>query len=193
MFDILLYFRMKPGESYFDRLPQPVNDAAVNYNKPCSCYKQDMNGKPICLQDFPMHFYNVMRQPGRTINLTPGDGFDREKRNVKLSDDLTEEDFDLFKRSVASGVPKRHKRGLAVKAKLSKENATRYCREKILESNVGKLCAKLGTNVQALVNSCSIDVEVKCSWYLLLSRVLAAVSWRHLISTLSNDNAVAQI
>ena len=154
---------MEPGESYFDRLPQPVNDAVVKYNKPCSCFKTDDQGNPECLEDFPMHFYNVMGQPGTTINPTPGNGGGREKRNVKLSDDLTEEDFDLFKRSVASRVPRRHKRGLAVKASVSKENATRYCREKILDSNVGKLCAKLGTNVQALVNSCSIDVEVKCS------------------------------
>lgn len=163
MFDILLYFRMEPGESYFDRLPQPVNDAAVNYNKPCSCYKKDMNGNPVCLKEFPVHFYNVMSQPGITVNPTQGNGGNGKKRSVKLSDDLTEEDFDLFKRFVASGVPNRHRRGIAVKAPFSKENATRYCREKILESNVGKLCAKLGTNVQALVNSCSIDVEVKCS------------------------------
>ena len=45
--------------------------------------------------------------------------------------------------------------------RISKENATYYCEEKISKTKIGKLCAKLEINVQALVNVCSFDVEVR--------------------------------
>lgn len=80
-----------------------------------------------------------------------------EKRDLHWSDDLTEEDYELFMEPLDPEAHKRQKRSMNV---ISKGNATRYCAERLAETPVGKMCAKLGTNVQALVNVCASDVEV---------------------------------
>ena len=84
-----------------------------------------------------------------------------EKRDLQWSDDLTEEDYELFMEPLDPEVHKRQKRSINV---ISEENATRYCSERLAETPIGKMCAKLGTNVQALVNVCASDIEVsKCA------------------------------
>ena len=92
---------------------------------------------------------------------------DRQQRDVHFSDDPTEEDIQRFKQIRSS-----HRRSRrAVPNKISKENATRYCAEKISETKIGKLCAKIGVNVQTLVTVCSSDIEVSFYWTVLyLSR-----------------------
>ena len=79
----------------------------------------------------------------------------RKKRDVEGSDELTHEDLAVLMMPFKSNEHHREKRSV-----VSKENATRYCAERLLETKVGKLCAKLGTNVQALVNVCSADIQV---------------------------------
>lgn len=86
---------------------------------------------------------------------------DPKKRSLELSDDLTEEDYELFMKPLEPETHRRRKRSV-----ISKENATRYCHERLAETPVGKMCAKLGTNVQALVNVCSSDIEVSISAYM---------------------------
>lgn len=80
-----------------------------------------------------------------------------QKRDVEGSDDLTDEDFALFRNPSDNKLVRRMKRSITP---VSRDNATRYCTEKLAETQVGKLCAKLGANVQALVNVCSSDIEV---------------------------------
>ena len=82
----------------------------------------------------------------------------RKKRDIEGSDELTNEDYEFFTTPSESNAHDRVKRSL-----VSKENATRFCAERLTETPVGKLCAKLGTNVQALVNVCSADIEVSLS------------------------------
>lgn len=82
---------------------------------------------------------------------------DRDKREAHFSDDPTEEDIQLFKQTPQ--LQPRFKRESQV-GQISKENATRYCAERISETEIGDLCAKVGVNVQALVNTCSADIEV---------------------------------
>ena len=82
---------------------------------------------------------------------------DRDKRDVHFSDDPTEEDFQMFKKFPQ--VQPRFRRAAQV-GQVSKANATRYCAERISETEIGKVCAKVGVNVQALVNTCSADVAV---------------------------------
>ncbi|KAJ7392898.1 hypothetical protein OS493_008135 [Desmophyllum pertusum] len=65
--------------------------------------------------------------------------------------------FQLFKQSPQ--LRPRSRRDSPIIGPVSKENATRYCAERISETKIGKLCAKVGVNVQALVNICSSDVE----------------------------------
>ena len=80
---------------------------------------------------------------------------DRKRRDIEGSDELTHEDFEVLITPLKSNEHHREKRSV-----VSKDNATRYCTERLLETRVGQLCAKLGTNVQALVNVCSADIEV---------------------------------
>lgn len=79
---------------------------------------------------------------------------ERGKRDVYSSDDPTEEDFQIFKKSPQ--LQPRFKRA----PKISQEEAIRYCTERISDTNIGKICAKVGVNVQELVKTCSADVEV---------------------------------
>ena len=88
--------------------------------------------------------------------LSPAFLCDVQKRDVTLSDDPTDEDFKLF--SQTPQLRLRVKRDAVFE--VSKENATRYCAERISETKIGKLCAKVGVNVQALVNICSVDIQV---------------------------------
>ena len=79
----------------------------------------------------------------------------RKRRDIEGSDELTHEDLEGLMTPFKSNEHHREKRSV-----VSKDNATRYCAERLLETKVGKLCAKLGTNVQALVDVCSADIQV---------------------------------
>ena len=134
----------------------------MRYDIPCSCDKKDVRGDPECIKTLPTHYFNILDQQGRVVELSGSDGPGMKKRNVEDSDDLTDEDFDLFQRlNFGSGVHNRVRRAASDVSLFSKKNATRYCRKLIADTTIGKSCAKVGSNVQALVNSCSIDLEVK--------------------------------
>ncbi|XP_078371962.1 von Willebrand factor D and EGF domain-containing protein-like isoform X7 [Oculina patagonica] len=150
--------RFEPGDSYFDRLPDPVNDIAVEYDPPCSCHRRDVNGEPECVTELPVHYPSVLDSEGNVIIDTRGTG--RKRRDIHYSDDLTDEDFELFKHYVEPVVSHRYKRELLNKPTFTKENATLYCIERVLNTDAGKECAKLGANVQAMVNACAIDLEL---------------------------------
>ena len=152
------FFRIKPGESYFDRLPRPVFHHSI-YKLPCSCYEIDIDGRPECTEEVPVHYPSLQPRPTTPVALGQ-DNNSRGRRNIKYTDDLTDEDFELFKRSVGSGVSIRHKRATSPKPQFPKANATQYCKEKISDTKLGKSCAKLGAHVQAMVNSCIIDLQV---------------------------------
>ncbi len=118
----------------------------------------DENKKPVCIQKIPLHFPNVLDGSGKVIMTAGGD---RERRDSHhYSDDLTDEDFEIFKTYVRSEANHRYKRAVIKKSKFTKEDATLYCMGKVSNTDVGALCAKLGANVQAMVKSCSIDLEV---------------------------------
>lgn len=149
-------------ESFFDVLPSPINDAGVRYDIPCSCDKKDDKGNPQCKRELPTHYFNILDKQGRVVVPSLPAGFGRKKRNVEESDDLTDEDFDLFQRlNFGSFVHNRLRRAAPAISRFSRKNATHYCRRLIADTDIGKSCAKVGSNVQALVNSCSIDLEVK--------------------------------
>lgn len=155
-----LIFRLEPGKSFFDRLPNPIDDVAVEYNIPCSCHRENENGERQCIKELPVHYPNVLDSEGRVIlDLNSGSG-ERKRRDIHYSDDLTDEDFEIFKHYVGSAVHHRFKRELLSKSTFTKENATLFCTERVTNTEAGKLCAKLGANVQAMVNACVIDLEV---------------------------------
>jgi len=108
-----------------------------------------------------VHFPNILDKKGVVVQFPRDPNRTRGKRDIYYySDDLQEDDFDLFKSYLGSGGYHRYKRALPSKPRFTKENATLYCMEKVSNTKVGKLCASLGANVQAKVNSCSIDLEV---------------------------------
>ena len=150
---------MEPSESYFNRLPKPVNDAAVQYEIPCSCHREDENGKAQCEKQPLMYFPNVMDNTDGEQTRPGNSGMG--KRDTHISDDLTDEDHALFKGFVGSNKSHRRKRALSNKRNFTRQNATDYCMEKVSKTDIGKLCATLGINVLEIVTSCSIDLEVK--------------------------------
>ncbi|CAH3035734.1 unnamed protein product [Porites lobata] len=154
-------FRIKTGQSYFDTLPPPVLDTAVDCKVPCACYRKGEAGRTECQRELPVHFPNIMDQGGTPVILTGENNVDgRRKRSIKYTDDLTDEDFELFKLHAGSKRSNRHKRASPPKAKFSKENATQYCTKRLSDTEIGKLCANLGANLQELVDSCAVDLEL---------------------------------
>ena len=120
---------------------------------------KDSNNNPLCKTKHPTHYYNSLSRTGRVV--VPSGPAGRNKRNVEDSDGLTDEDFDLFQRlNFGSVVHNRIRRAVPAIYRFSKKNATHYCRKLIADTDIGKSCAKIGSNVQELVDSCSIDLEV---------------------------------
>lgn len=152
--DFFLFFillprnRLSPIESYFDVLPPPVSAYTVEYSEACECKPNAQQGE--CNNAFKIAFPTLTAQKTSPMFLC-----DRDKRDIHFSDEPTDEDFNLFKRALPSR--KRHKREAG---RISKENATYHCEERISKTKIGKLCEKIGIDVQALVNACSFDVEV---------------------------------
>ena len=152
--------RLDENNSYFQTLPAEINKDARPFETSCACDEtQDkslttkcaIDGIPV---DWPKderkhHDYNRIKMCDR--NPTQ----DRKRRDIEGSDELTHDNFEVLMTPLKSNEHHREKRSV-----VSKDNATRYCAERLLETRVGKLCAKLGTNVQALVNVCSADIEV---------------------------------
>ena len=144
--------------SYFHKLPDKINEhsGGVNFEKACACSEdKDKEITNECHDDgIPVFFPSP--QTNQKLNRILMCNR-KVERDITSSDDLTEDDFELFKKRDHPEVHERQKRSII---QVSKENATRYCTEKLENTTIGKLCAKLGTNIQALVNVCSADIEV---------------------------------
>ena len=144
--------------SYFDQLPKGTNQdtGGINFERSCACSeKRDKEKTTDCVHGIP----SVWGQGFIKVNANRIKMCDRDpvKRDTEGSDDLTEEDFELFRKPFGTEEHNRQKRSVN---SISKDNATRYCEERLAETVVAKLCAKLGTNIQALVNVCSSDLVV---------------------------------
>lgn len=150
------YYRKKP--SYFDQPPPHtnINTGGLNYERSCPCDKTKDKGKNKnkCVDGIPVYVPTATNDKLNRIKMCDRNP---QKRDVEGSDDLTDEDFALFRNPSDNKLVRRMKRSITP---VSRDNATRYCTEKLAETQVGKLCAKLGANVQALVNVCSSDIEV---------------------------------
>ncbi|XP_068690657.1 uncharacterized protein [Montipora foliosa] len=141
-----------PGESLFHILPPKIEDRHANYVHPCSCTRTQK-----CVLS-PFNVPTFLREKKSALNLCDKIR-SRRKREIHYSDDLTDEDFKDFKRTQVSKTSHtKFKRALSDPV-VEKENATRYCTDMIADSNVGKLCADVGVNIQVYVNSCIADME----------------------------------
>ncbi|XP_044176217.1 von Willebrand factor D and EGF domain-containing protein-like isoform X2 [Acropora millepora] len=153
-------YRLTASTSYFQTLPAEVNKDARPFETSCACSKtKDGELTDECVTDGIPVVSIILQSSGKVNrikmcdnNIKPTE--ERKRRDIEGSDELTHEDFEVLMTPVKSNEHHREKRSV-----VSKENATRYCAERLLETRVGKLCAKLGTNVQALVNVCSADIE----------------------------------
>ncbi|XP_078371975.1 von Willebrand factor D and EGF domain-containing protein-like isoform X3 [Oculina patagonica] len=144
--------RLDYGKSFFDVLPPKVDDKDAMYASVCTCRKDKCN---------PADGVNSFHVPSfMRNNKTPYNLCDRAfKRDIHYSDELTDEDFELFKSPLPYEPQNRFKRALPSPV-IPKQNATRYCTEKIKNTKVGKLCSDIGVNVQGYVDSCSLDVSL---------------------------------
>lgn len=142
---------MHLNESFFEILPPTIDDSDATYAAACTC---TIKRTDLCGQ-FTINIPTFLKDKTTAFNLC-----DRQsKRDIHYSDDLTDEDYELLRKPLQPHHHHRFKRAIPTPI-VSKENATRYCVEKIAESEVGKLCADVGVNVQAYVNSCSVDIAV---------------------------------
>ena len=148
----LKFHRLSYGQSYFDILPPDLGDKIVKYSTACQCNVNENDARKVCQDAFTAAFPTIMKK-----NLSPMLLCDRDKRDVHFSDDPTEEDFQIFKKFPQ--LQPRFRRA-AQFGQVSKANATSYCAERISETEIGKMCAKVGVNVQTLVDTCSADIVV---------------------------------
>ena len=153
----LSLYRLENGKSLFHILPPLVDEYKLTYSQTCACLQDTENSPRHCRDPLPLAYPTLFKGGKNMAPLSPAFLCDVQKRDVSLSDDPTYEDFKLF--SQTPQLRLRVKRD-AVVYELPKENATRYCAERISETKIGKLCAKVGVNVQALVNICSVDIQV---------------------------------
>ena len=157
--------RLNPSTSYFQTLPAEINKDATPFETSCPCGNKSIPDECVTGGIPVVSFTLTYSRPVNRIkmcdsNIKPTG--ERKRRDIEGSDELTYEDFEVLMTPLKSNEHHREKRSV-----VSKDNATRYCAERLLETRVGKLCAKLGTNVQALVNVCSADIEVtfyQCSY-----------------------------
>ena len=149
-------YRLENGKSLFHILPPLVDEYKVTYSQTCECLQDTANSPRHCGDPLRLAYPTLFKGGKNMAPLSPAFLCDVQKRDVSLSDDPTDEDFKLF--SQTPQLRLRVKR--AAVFEVSKENATRYCAERISETKIGKLCAKVGVNVQALVNICSVDIQV---------------------------------
>lgn len=159
----VVLYRLEPQESYFERLPELVDD---KFEKPCSCFKTDTNGNPTCGPAVLVNYPNEVDKPGTLVNPEGSEG-ELRKRSTEYVDDITDRDFDFFKRYVASVVSKRVRRSSQTKSLFTKQNATEYCMERLFNSEVGSLCSQIGADVLELVASCSTDLEVRSALHFI--------------------------
>ena len=134
-------------------MPTIINDKKADYAPVCSCQTLQDSGQ--CGQ-LPFHVPSYLKSKTTPFNLCDRNPI---KRDIHYSDELTDEDFELFKTPLLSENQDRFKRALPAPV-IPKQNATRYCTKKIADTKIGKICADVGVDVQALVDSCSLDVSV---------------------------------
>ena len=150
-----MFNRKNPGESLFDILPPHINDTKANYALTCSCEDDNSAGDRDELCKFNLKLPSFLKANLTTFNLCDR----KKKRDVQYSDDLTDNDYELFKKAHAPGFQGRLRRAVPNPV-VPLENATRYCSEKIADAKVGRLCSKVGVDVSALVDSCALDISV---------------------------------
>lgn len=153
---LILFLSFRKFPSYFHEVPALDIEHSINFEQACSCSQNDAGVPNECVNGIKTLFgyEHFDHEKLNRIKMCDSDF----KRDIEGSDDLTKEDYELFRKArMQIELRKRPKRSLLV---VSKENATRYCAERLAETPLGKLCEKLGSNVQALVNVCSADIQV---------------------------------
>ena len=147
--------------SYFSRLPKANNqsNSTMDFEEACPCSENNStNTKEECVDGIPLLFKGGNFERPKLNRITMCNR--NPKRDTVGSDDLTEEDFQLFREPIERETNIRAKRAPTW---VSKEYASRYCAERIANTTVGKLCDNLGTDVQSLVDTCSADITVRIS------------------------------
>lgn len=155
-------FRINPGESYFDILPQEDETKDDDNGQSCFC-KLDSVNITNCQND-SNHFEYFEQISGEDI----AKRIARKKRSLEESnynDDiidheersffLDDSDVHLALRRVRARIRRE------VGKMMSKENATEKCKEYIENSLAGKTCKNVpGTNITVSMLSCIADLEI---------------------------------
>ena len=142
-------------------LPPRVEENGILYEKTCYCESKEDNRPELC-EESP----NQLIFPGMDRNLKPVEVAHvqtRKRRDASQPDKIGDGDYEYFAEPDWMNPSSRDHQRLRRQGSpfpVSQENATKYCTEKLVESHVGKFCAKLGINVHGFVNVCSADIKV---------------------------------
>ena len=153
------FFRVNSSKSLFDTVP-PCTDTTcenteleLNMDR-CNCEKIGGVINVNCQLEI-MQFNNM---PGEFEDRTGAtEEGNRKKRELVYSDDIIYV-YDDEEPGQNMYLP-RSKR--AVQTKMSLDNATEYCRKRILDTAAAKVCLELtGVNVSSAIQSCAADLQV---------------------------------
>ena len=136
-------------------LPPRVEESGILYKKTCYCESKENGIAEICEEST-----NQLIFPGIDRNLNPVEIVqvqDSGPRDVLQHDGTRDREPEGIKQSSRDH---QRLRSQATSLPVSQEDATKYCTEKLVESHLGKFCAKLGINVHGFVDICSADIMV---------------------------------
>ena len=124
----------------------------------CNCNKQSGDLKIKCNLEI-MNFNNI---PGnfddRTGEIENGN---RKKRELIYSDDII---YLYEDEKPAEHMHFSRRKPASVQTKMSLENATEYCRKRILDTDAAKVCLKVtGVNATGAIQGCAEDLKVSAT------------------------------
>lgn len=153
------FYRVNKSQSLFYNVPQCIGacqdtEAQLNMDR-CSC---GLNGGALNVTcNLQIMQFKGISSNGFNDETTDFNNANRKKRDLIYSDDV----IYLYdnEKSDQTVYHKRTKRNVPVG--MSPENATEYCRKRILDITATKVCLELtGINASSAIQSCAADLQV---------------------------------
>ena len=156
----ILCYRVNSSQSLFNTVPACTDPSCENTEielnmDRCNCNKQ---GGALQIQcNLEIMQFNSM--PGnfndRTGNIQNAN---RKKRELVYSDDII---YLYDDEKPAEHMHFSRRKRAAMQTKMSLENATEYCRKRILDTDAAKVCLEVtGINATSAIKACAEDLKV---------------------------------
>ncbi|XP_022787242.1 von Willebrand factor D and EGF domain-containing protein-like [Stylophora pistillata] len=155
-------WRVNKSTSLFNVVP-PCNDAMCDSTESqlnmdrCTCQKNSLGDDINVNCSLEIMSFNGLPGSEYEDRTNAAEDAARKKRDLAYSDDI----IYLYdnEKSSPSVFRKREKR--AIHTDLSLENATEYCRKRVLETTAAKICVELtGVNASSAIEACAADLHL---------------------------------